>query len=150
MKTFAQLREETSSYDQHKKRVQKIQKGSEVSFTSAKTGKKVTGTYKGLKQMGGRSYAHVEHGDGATYVPVHQIHEEVESIQEATANDHKKRVQKIAKGSKVSFTHSTTGKKVTGTFKGIKRMGAHSYAHVEHKGGGSYVPFHEIHESVDQ
>lgn len=75
MKTFAQLREETSSYGQHKKRVQNIQKGSEVSFTSAKTGKKVTGTYKGLKQMGGRSYAHVEHGDGATYVPVHQIHE---------------------------------------------------------------------------
>lgn len=75
MKTFAQLREETSSYEQHKKRVQKIEKGSKVSFTHATTGKKVTGTYKGLKQMSGRSYAHVEHGDGATYVPVHQIHQ---------------------------------------------------------------------------
>jgi hypothetical protein len=145
MKTFAQLREETSSYEQHKKRVQKIQKGSEVSFTSSKTGKKVTGTYKGLKQMGGRSYAHVEHKDGATYVPVHQIHESVEHIEEATANDHKKRVQKIEKGSKVSFKHATTGKKVTGTYRGIKRMGGRSYAHVEHKGGATYVPFHDIH-----
>lgn len=149
MKTFAQLREETSSYEQHKKRVQKIQKGSEVSFTSEKTGKKVNGTYKGLKQMGGRSYAHVEHKDGATYVPVHDLRESVEHIQEATAADHKKRVENIAKGSKVSFTHATSGKKVAGTYQGIKRMGGKSYAHVEHKGGGTYVPFHDIHESVN-
>lgn len=78
MKTFAQLREETSSYETHKRRVQKIPKGSSVSFTHSQTGKKVTGSYKGLKQMGGRSYAHVEHGDGATFVPVHQIHESVQ------------------------------------------------------------------------
>lgn len=149
MKTFTQLREETSSYEQHKKRVQKIQKGSEVSFTSAKTGKKVTGTYKGLKQMGGRSYAHVEHGDGATYVPVHQIHESTQLIGEATADDHKKRVQKITKGSKVSFTHATSGKKISGTYQGIKRMGGRSYAHVEHKGGATYVPFRDIHESAN-
>lgn len=74
MKTFKQLTEELSSYEQHKKRVQKIKKGSQVSFTHATTGKKVTGTYKGLKSMGGRSYAHVEHEGGATRVPVHQIH----------------------------------------------------------------------------
>jgi hypothetical protein len=150
MKTFAQLREETSSYDQHKKRVQNIQKGSEVSFTSAKTGKKVTGTYKGLKQMGGRSYAHVEHGDGSTYVPVHQIHESTQMIGEATADDHKKRVQKITKGSQVSFTHATSGKKISGTYQGIKRMGGRSYAHVEHKDGATYVPFRDIHESLNE
>lgn len=74
MKSFSQLREETS-YEMHKKRVQKIPKGSAVSFTHSTTGKKVTGEYRGLKQMGGRSYAHVEHDKGATYVPVHQIHE---------------------------------------------------------------------------
>lgn len=74
MKPFSQLREETS-YEMHKKRVQKIPKGSVVSFTHSTTGKKVTGEYRGLKQMGGRSYAHVEHDKGATYVPVHQIHE---------------------------------------------------------------------------
>jgi F0F1-type ATP synthase gamma subunit len=73
MKTFKEIREQMSSYEQHKKRVQKIPKGSQVSFTHH-TGSKVTGTYKGLKQMGGRSYAHVEHEKGATYVPVHQIH----------------------------------------------------------------------------
>lgn len=73
MKTFTQLREETSSYETHKKRVQKIPKGSDVSFTSAKTGKKVTGTFKGIKRMGAHSYAHVEHKDGGTYVPFHEI-----------------------------------------------------------------------------
>jgi len=143
MKTFAQLREETSSYEMHKKRVQKIPKGSEVSFTHSTSGKNVTGTYKGLKQMGGRSYAHVEHGDGATYVPVHQIHESVDE-----AVDHKERVKKIPKGSEVSFTHSTSGKKVTGTFKGIKQMSGRPYAHVEHKDGATYVPVHQIHESA--
>ena len=74
MKTFKELAEEVSNYDQHKKRVQKIKKGSEVSFTHATTGEKVTGTYQGLKSMGGKSYAHVEHKGGATRVPVHQIH----------------------------------------------------------------------------
>lgn len=73
MKKFKEFTEEMS-YDQHKKRVQKIKKGSEVSFTDSRTGKKVTGTYQGLRNMSGRSYAHVEHGDGATRVPVHQIH----------------------------------------------------------------------------
>jgi hypothetical protein len=143
MKTFTQLREETSSYETHKRRVQKIPKGSSVSFTQTQTGKKVSGTYKGLKQMGGRSYAHVEHGDGATYVPVHQIHESVDE-----AVDHKERVKKIPKGTDVSFTHATTGKKVTGTFKGLKQMGGRSYAHVEHKDGATYVPLHQIHEGA--
>lgn len=74
MKSFKQITEEMSDYDKHKKRVQKIKKGSEVSFTDSRSGKKVTGVYKGLRSMGGRSHAHVEHSDGATRVPVHQIH----------------------------------------------------------------------------
>jgi hypothetical protein len=74
MKTFKQLSEELSVIDAAKKRLQKMKKGTEVSFTHATTGKKVTGTYDGLRSMGGRSYAHVNHSDGATRVPVHQIH----------------------------------------------------------------------------
>ena len=56
-----------------KKRLKNM-KGKEVSFTHQPSGKKVTGTYKGMKQMGGRSYAHVNSDQGAHYVPVHQIH----------------------------------------------------------------------------
>ena len=52
----------------------KNMKGKSVSFTDQRSGKKVTGTYKGMKQMGGRSYAHVEHEKGATMVPPHHIH----------------------------------------------------------------------------
>ena len=54
-----------------------MKKGSSVSFTNQKTGKKVTGTYHGLKNMGGRSYAHVEHPKGVrepNMIPVHHIH----------------------------------------------------------------------------
>lgn len=74
MKTFKQLQEELSDYERHKKRVQKIKKGSQVSFTHATSGEKVTGEYQGLKNRGGRSYAHVETGSAAHYVPVHHIH----------------------------------------------------------------------------
>lgn len=74
MKSFKQLSEELSNYEKHKARVQKIKKGSQVSFTHAQTGDKVTGTYQGLKNRGGRSYAHVNSDQGAHYVPVHQIH----------------------------------------------------------------------------
>lgn len=68
-------------YNAAKKKLQKMKKGSQVSFTHATTGKKVTGSYEGLRNMGGKSYAHVEHGDGATRVPVHQIHQVQESAQ---------------------------------------------------------------------
>ena len=47
----------------------------------------------------------------------------------------KKKLKKIPKGSKVSFSHSETGKKITGTYHGLKRLGAYSYAHVEHPKG---------------
>jgi hypothetical protein len=67
-------------YNAAKKKLQKMKKGSEVSFTHATSGKKVTGTYHGLRNMGGRSFAHVEHGDGATRVPVHQIHQVQEAM----------------------------------------------------------------------
>mgnify|MGYP000296554004 FL=1 len=51
-------------------------KGKQVSFTHQQSGDKVSGTYNGLKQMGGRSYAHVEvKGKGAFRVPPHHIHQ---------------------------------------------------------------------------
>ena len=53
----------------------KKMRGKEVSFTHQATGKKVTGTYQGLKQMGGRSYAHIETGKSAHRVPPHHVHQ---------------------------------------------------------------------------
>ena len=53
----------------------KPMKGKEVSFTHQASGKKITGTYQGMKQMGGRSYAHVETGKDAHRVPPHHIHQ---------------------------------------------------------------------------
>jgi len=73
MKSFKGLMEEMSAVDAAKKRL-KSMKGKEVSFTHQTTGEKITGTYKGLKQMGGRSYAHVETGKQAFRVPPHHIH----------------------------------------------------------------------------
>lgn len=74
MKTFKTLIEELTVVDAAKKKLKGLH-GKEVSFTHQQTGEKVTGTYKGLKQMGGRSYAHVETGKGAHRVPPHHIHQ---------------------------------------------------------------------------
>jgi hypothetical protein len=75
MKSFKQILQESAEIDAAKKRLQKMKKGSSVSFTSAKTGQKVSGAYHGLKRMGAHSYAHVEEpGKGAHMVPVHHIH----------------------------------------------------------------------------
>lgn len=57
-----------------KKKLKKM-RGQEVSFTHQASGKKITGTYKGLKQMGGRSYAHIETGEDAHRVPPHHVHQ---------------------------------------------------------------------------
>ena len=65
---------EANAADAAKKKL-KSMKGKEVSFTHTASGKKVTGTYKGLKQMGGRSYAHIETGSEAHRVPPHHIHQ---------------------------------------------------------------------------
>lgn len=56
-------------------KLKKMKKDSNVSFTHATSGEKVSGKYKGLKRMGGRTYAHVETGKGAHRVPVHHIHQ---------------------------------------------------------------------------
>lgn len=72
--------EESAMADAAKKKLKNM-KGKSVSFTDQKTGNKVSGTYKGLKQMGGRSYAHVEHEGGATRVPPHHIHQTQESVE---------------------------------------------------------------------
>ena len=58
----------------------KPMKGKEVSFTHQASGKKVTGTYQGMKSMGGRSYAHIETGKGAHRVPPHHVHQTQESV----------------------------------------------------------------------
>ena len=57
-----------------KKKLKKM-KGQQVSFTHQQSGEKVSGTYQGMKQMGGRSYAHVETGKSAFRVPPHHIHQ---------------------------------------------------------------------------
>ncbi len=49
-------------------------KGSEVSYTDARTGQKASGVYKKTVNRGGKSYIHVETGKEAVYVPVHQMH----------------------------------------------------------------------------
>ena len=77
MQSFSKFTEDSHEIDAAKKRLKKIKKGSSVSFTNQQTGKKVTGTYHGLKNMGGRSYAHVEHPKGVrqpNMIPVHHIH----------------------------------------------------------------------------
>lgn len=53
----------------------KNMRGQEVSFTHQASGKKVTGTYKGMKMMGGRAYAHIETGKDAHRVPPHHVHQ---------------------------------------------------------------------------
>lgn len=66
------------------KKMLKGMKGKTVSFTHQASGKKVSGEYQGLKQMGGRSYAHVETGKSAHRVPPHHIHQtQSEGFQEA-------------------------------------------------------------------
>ena len=74
MKTFKSVMEEMSAVDAAKKKLKKM-KGQQVSFTHQASGEKITGEYKGLKQMGGRSYAHVETGKTAHRVPPHHIHQ---------------------------------------------------------------------------
>ena len=74
MQTLKNFMVEASAADEAKKKL-KSMKGKQVSFTHQASGEKITGTYKGLKQMGGRSYAHVETGSQAHRVPPHHIHQ---------------------------------------------------------------------------
>lgn len=74
MKTFKGLMEEMSAVDAAKKKL-KSMKGKQVSFTHQTSGEKITGEYKGMKSMGGRSYAHIETGKSAHRVPPHHIHQ---------------------------------------------------------------------------
>ncbi len=78
MQTFSQFVEQINAVDAAHNKLKKMKKGSSVSFTNQQTGKKVTGTYQGLKRMGGRPYAHVEHPKGVkepNMIPVHHIHQ---------------------------------------------------------------------------
>ena len=77
MQSFSKFNEDMADIDAAKKRLRKMKKGSSVSFTNQHTGKKHTGSYQGMKNMGGRSYAHVEHPKGVkapNMIPVHHIH----------------------------------------------------------------------------
>ena len=74
MQTLKNFIAEASAVDAAKAKLKKM-KGKEVSFTHQLSGEKVTGTFKGMKQMGGRSYAHVETGKSAHRVPPHHIHQ---------------------------------------------------------------------------
>ena len=77
MDSFSKFKSNIDKVDSAKKRLKKMKKGSSVSFTNQQTGKKHTGSYQGMKNMGGRSYAHVEHPKGVkapNMIPVHHIH----------------------------------------------------------------------------
>lgn len=75
MKTFKELSEEVGSVAAAKEKLKKMKAGDTVTFTHHKHGE-VSGSYRGMKRMGGRSYAHVEHPKhGAFYVPPHQINQ---------------------------------------------------------------------------
>lgn len=58
-----------------KAKLKKLKKGADVSFTHQQSGEKVSGSYQGLKNMSGRSYAHIETGKSAYRVPVHHVHQ---------------------------------------------------------------------------
>lgn len=90
MQSFKQISED---YDTAIKNLKKVKRGSKVSFNHAKTGKKITGTYQGLKRMMGRSYAHVEHPKGSNHpnmIPVHHIHQASKKIKEELQIQEKK------------------------------------------------------------
>ena len=59
----------------------------------------------------------------------------------------KAKLKKMKKGADVSFTHHNTGQKVTGTYGGLKRMGAHTYASVNTDKETHRVPVHHIHQA---
>lgn len=44
----------------------------------------------------------------------------------------------------ISFINTIDDQIVNGTYKGIKRLGAHSYVHVEIETGAMFVPFCQI------
>ena len=79
MQSFKSHIAENAAADAAKAKLKKM-KGKEVSFTHQSSGEKVTGTYQGMKSMGGRSYAHIETGKSAHRVPPHHIHQTQESV----------------------------------------------------------------------
>ena len=101
MKTFKGLMEEMSAADAAKKKLKNM-KGQQVSFTHQSSGEKITGEYKGMKSMGGRSYAHIETGKGAHRVPPHHVHqtqnESVEKIDEISKKTMSSYVKKAGPG----------------------------------------------------
>ena len=68
-------------------------------------------------------------------------------LKESAIDAAKAKLKKIKKGSEVSFTHQQSGEKISGQYKGLKRMGAHSYAHIETGKGAYRVPVHHVHQA---
>lgn len=93
MKTFKEMNEEVSGTAAAREKLKAAKKGDELTFNHHKHGE-VSGKYQGIKRMGGRAYAHVEHPKhGAFWVPPHHIQkhtpavkESVDTVQEATAS----------------------------------------------------------------
>lgn len=67
-------------------------------------------------------------------------------LEESVVDAAKKKLAKM-KGQEVSFTHQTTGEKVTGTYNGMKSRDGRSYARVSTASGGYHVPPHHIHQA---
>ncbi len=55
-------------------------------------------------------------------------------------------LKKKKKDDPISFTHHSTGQKITGRYGGAKRMGAFSYAVVHTDKGSHWVPYHQVHK----
>ena len=128
--------EEAVDYDTAKKRVQRMKKGAQVTFTNSK-GVDVTGEYKGLMNRGGRSYAKVEGGKehGMTLVPVTQIHQAMNESKDAEAkhrahlakatkamNQISKKLKEHEKAGDVNWAHVGTLSKVAGDLEEIARF----------------------------
>lgn len=71
-------------------------------------------------------------------------------VSEADAvNAAKAKLKKMKKGSTVSFTHHSSGEKVSGEYQGLRNMGGRSYAQVETGKGAHRVPVHHIHQTQE-
>lgn len=66
----------SDNYDKAKRRVQRIKKGTSVSFIETQSKEKMTGKYLGLQNHGGRSYAKVDTAKKMYMIPVTDVMKE--------------------------------------------------------------------------
>lgn len=82
-------------------KLKKIKPGTTVKYNHHKAGL-VSGVFKGIKRMGGRPYAHFEHGvggdvQGSMFVPPHHVVTEATERLEEKLTDHEKSIRKALK-----------------------------------------------------